>query len=258
MENIITSTTYVPLQPPFQIIKYANDIGMQIGTFIVTIQKEGNVNGMGYEIETHSHPVVVYENKGVTPKDRHLFDRQFLEGVVWSRVQVKDVSTICLENSCLPWMQFVDFLRVDMMRRRGIPRPAVHAYDVLRRLGVDITMPEAKEHVVKLVARPTSEEEPIKAVETSYGSVFSLIADASNEEVMLEQLKSQISSYMHVVHRQSFAQGFTVIYEAEAPFKNVAEKLNADDICTNKGRAWLTSSPVTIYQVHPYPGAKPE
>ena len=47
MENQITSTTYVPLQPPFQIIKYARDIAMQIGTLIVTIQKEGDMNGMG-------------------------------------------------------------------------------------------------------------------------------------------------------------------------------------------------------------------
>lgn len=257
MENQITSTTYVPLHPPYQIIKYANDIGMQIGTLIVTIQKEGNVNGMGYEIETHSHPVVVYENKRTTPKDRQLFGRQFLEGVVWSRVQVKDVSTICLEDSRLPWMQFVEFLRVDMMRRRGIPRPAVHAYDVLRKLGADVEMPESKEYVVKLTKRPNLEDDPRTVVETPYNSVFSLNADASSEEVLLKQLKNQISAYMSIIHRQRMAKGFTVRYEADEPFKNVAEKLNADNHCTSRS-VLIVSDPLTIYGVPPYPGVEPE
>ena len=59
MDNKIVSTAYVPLQPPYQIIKYDHDVAMQIGTLIVTIQK----GGKDYQIETHSHPVVSYENK---------------------------------------------------------------------------------------------------------------------------------------------------------------------------------------------------
>ena len=62
MDNKIVSTTYVPLQPPYQIIKYMGDIAMQIGTLIVTIQKEGNINDLWYGIETYSHAGLSYES----------------------------------------------------------------------------------------------------------------------------------------------------------------------------------------------------
>jgi len=81
MDNKIVSTAYVPLQPPYQIIKYDQDVAMQIGTLIVTMQK----GGKDYQIETHSHPVVAYENKerdGMA--DNQLTRHQFLEGAVWN------------------------------------------------------------------------------------------------------------------------------------------------------------------------------
>ena len=40
MKGKIVSTLYVPLQPPYQVIKYDKDVAMQIGTLIITIQKE--------------------------------------------------------------------------------------------------------------------------------------------------------------------------------------------------------------------------
>jgi len=49
MDHKIVSTAYVPLQPPYQIIKYDQDVAMQIGTLIVTIQKGAEA----YQIETH-------------------------------------------------------------------------------------------------------------------------------------------------------------------------------------------------------------
>lgn len=66
MTDDIFSTSYVTLQPPFQIIKYGHDIGMQIGTLIVTKQTEGN-EIHPFKIETHSYPVVAYENKEIMP-----------------------------------------------------------------------------------------------------------------------------------------------------------------------------------------------
>ena len=91
MEQKTISTTYVPLQYPYQIIKYKKDIAMQIGTLIVTVQKGGNADGLDYHIETHSHPVVTYDNKENTKPNGQLSKYQFLEGVVWNNVEVKDV-----------------------------------------------------------------------------------------------------------------------------------------------------------------------
>ena len=53
MENKIVSTTYVPLQPPYQIIKYSGAIAMQIGTLIVTIQKDGRGKGCDNHLSFH-------------------------------------------------------------------------------------------------------------------------------------------------------------------------------------------------------------
>ena len=68
MDNKIVSTTYVPLQPPYQIIKYGKDIGMQIGTLIATSQLKGDKD-QPFKVETHSYPVVTYGSKEKAPKD---------------------------------------------------------------------------------------------------------------------------------------------------------------------------------------------
>ena len=90
-------TTYVPLQPPYQIIKYGKDVGMQIGTLIATVPALIEEDS-SFQIETHSFPVVTYGNKEKAPKNKHLFDKDFSEGVVWNRVELRDVSTICLST----------------------------------------------------------------------------------------------------------------------------------------------------------------
>ncbi len=151
MDNKIVSTTYVPLQPPFQIIKYSGDIAMQIGTLIVTIQKEGNVNGLGYQIETHSHPVVAYENKFKAEPNQQLTTHQFLEGAVWNYVEVKDVTTICLTNARLPWREFIDFLWRDVKKRKHcVAEPTIAAYWSLDMLCGGVELPEAKHYVIHL------------------------------------------------------------------------------------------------------------
>ena len=100
MDHKIVSTAYVPLQPPYQIIKYDQDVAMQIGTLIVTIQKGAEA----YQIETHSHPVVAYENKEKPELvNNELTNHQFMDGAVWSNVVVKDVTTVCLAGATLTW-----------------------------------------------------------------------------------------------------------------------------------------------------------
>ena len=107
MDQKIVSTAYVPLQPPYQIIMYDHDVAMQIGTLIVTVQK----GAKDYQIETHSHPVVAYENKereGMA--DSQLTRHQFLEGATWNNVEVKDVTTVCLAGATLTWKEFLEVL----------------------------------------------------------------------------------------------------------------------------------------------------
>ena len=136
------STTYVPLQYPYQIIKYKKDIAMQIGTLIVTTQKEGNADGQDYHIETHSHPVVTYDNKANAKPNSQLAKYQFLEGVVWNNVEVKDVTTICLSDARLSWREFIDFLEEDLCRDESAEAPCLDAFWKIIKLAGGVAPPE--------------------------------------------------------------------------------------------------------------------
>ncbi len=195
MDKKIVSTTYVPLQPPYQIIKYTGDIAMQIGTLIVTIQKEGNVNGLGYEIETHSHPVVAYENKFKTEPNHQLTAYQFLEGAVWNFVEVKDVTTICLSNSRLPWKEFIDFLWRDVERRMCVAQPTIAAFWSLDKLCGGVELPEAKEHVIhlELYYHDKIEGKSIPVLRSRADDIFALNVEIGME--MLTVLNHQIMNY---------------------------------------------------------------
>lgn len=137
MDNKIVSTTYVPLQPPYQIIKYGKDLGMQIGTLIATSQVKGDKD-QPFKVETHSYPVVTYGSKERAPKDKHLFGKVFMEGVVWNRVELRDVSTICLSDSHLKWQEFIDYLWEDIARTSQRADPHIDSLRDLLDLGVDI------------------------------------------------------------------------------------------------------------------------
>lgn len=178
MENKITSTAYVPLQPPYQIIKYGGDIAMQIGTLIVTAQKKGK----NYEIETHSHPVVAYGDK-TSPElaNRQLSGRYFLEGAVWNQVEVKDVTTLCLSGAQLKWTEFMLMLEEECMREwyRGIPQ--IGMYWELVRLGVKILPPEERECTIDMLLSIHPEETGI-SLQSQFGALLYLNVSVAEDD----------------------------------------------------------------------------
>lgn len=110
------STTYVPLQPPYQIIKYGKDIGMQIGTLIATSQI-GDGDVQPFRIETHSYPVVTYRNKFESHSLSPFLKNSYMEGVVWNRVELRDVTTLCFSDSHITWEMFINQLWTDLARQ---------------------------------------------------------------------------------------------------------------------------------------------
>lgn len=188
------STTYVPLQPPYQIIKYGKEIGMQIGTLIATVPilvEEGSSFG----IETHSFPVVAYANKEKVPKDKNLFNMiDFSEGVVWNRVELRDVSTICLTDSHLTWQEFIDFLWDDIDRTSQQAEPHIHSLVALSELGVKIAPIPSGIHEVCL--RTTYGAEQPKMVRSSYDDILALnIIWNQDEKLMADAIDKQIAEY---------------------------------------------------------------
>ena len=229
MENQITSTTYVPLQPPYQIIKYSGDVAMQIGTLIVTIQKEGNANGLGYSIETHSHPVVAYENKINMDKSRQLSAHVLLEGAVWNYVEVKDVTTVCMNDSRLTWDEFMDFLAYDVERRFCVGQPTVAMYWRLQDLCLGVEPPLMIEHIVHLETRQPLRDDGVTVVRSRAGSVLCLNAPADNEDEMWRIITNELQNYMYIIrNRQRPNKSFHITFQTdEERFRTLVDRLNS-------------------------------
>lgn len=236
MDNKIVSTTYVPLQPPYQIIKYTGDIAMQIGTLIVTIQKEGNVNGLGYQIETHSHPVVSYENKFKAEPNHQLTAYQFLEGAVWNNVEVKDVTTICLTNARLPWQEFIDFLWRDIDRRLCVAQPTVGAYWSLEKLCGGVEPPVFKEYTIHfdIYNHDKVEGKNIPVVRSNTDDLFALHAKATDEDEMFDTIYHELINYIMVIrNHQRPTRDLRIIYETDNPdCENLVNMLNERKLLT--------------------------
>lgn len=236
MDKKIVSTTYVPLQPPYQIIKYSGDIAMQIGTLIVTIQKEGSVNGLGYEIETHSHPVVSYENKFKKESNHQLSAYNFLEGAVWNFVEVKDVTTICLSNSRLPWQEFIDFLWRDIDNRLCVAQPTIGAYWSLDKLCGGVEPPEFRQYVIHLEMynHDKVQGQNTPAVRSRIGDVFALNAEAIDDDKMLNTIVHQLVSYFMILrNRQRPTADLKFAFETEdKELKDLVKGLNINRVFT--------------------------
>lgn len=236
MDNKIVSTTYVPLQPPYQIIKYGGDIAMQIGTLIVTIQKEGNMNGLGYQIETHSHPVVSYENKFKKEPNRQLTAYRFLEGAVWNYVEVKDVMTICLNNARLPWREFIDFLWRDIDRRLSVAIPTINAYWSLDKLCDGVEPPKFKHYTVHLdiINYDKIQGQNIPVIRSHTGDIFALNAQATDKDEMILKIRQELANYIMVLrNRQYPTSDLTISYETDNPFCiDFVRRLNGSRVFT--------------------------
>lgn len=250
MDHKIVSTAYVPLQPPYQIIKYDQDVAMQIGTLIVTIQK----GGKEYQIETHSHPVVSYENKdrdGLA--DNQLTGHQFLEGAVWNNVEVRDVTTVCLTGATLTWKQFLEILEHEslfyMLRRI----PETDLYWRLKKLGVSVLPPEVRECIVQLELHGQPEMEGLSLQSDASSQLFLNVSVAENDEdqthifyskekqtwycdawknekAVWREFTLQLFAYRYILRDLLFDEKdnhFTVTYTTnDDRFKNIVEDLN--------------------------------
>lgn len=114
-------TQLLKLSPPYQIITCRGKVGMQIATLIVT--EETRDEDGKYGITTHSHPVVTYVDKPLAKKTLEtLSDNDDCwedialipcgEGVVWDKVEVNDVSLVCMSDQKERKLKSFDFCRL--------------------------------------------------------------------------------------------------------------------------------------------------
>ena len=134
-------TQLLSLQPPYYFIYYGGIIGKQIATLVVTLDKtdeDGN-----YGIETHSHPVVVY-------------NRQTAEGVVWDKCEVLDCRTVCSEiERKITLKQFNELMALTTGPKTDNPNNPMNLAEpmnphylrsALRAAGIGLEMPIEQNH----------------------------------------------------------------------------------------------------------------
>jgi hypothetical protein len=156
---------FVKLEPPYQIIHYGGEVGIQIGTLIVVGPNYPDPNFI--DIRTHSHPVVSYVSKklfrSVLANDNG--DRALAsyygggEGNVWSKVQVNDVDIIGIYDPeqdqtqyFFEWKDFVVLVsdgfsfidaKAGSLRENGVLR----LFDNLRKVGLCVPPASPVEHL---------------------------------------------------------------------------------------------------------------
>lgn len=145
------STSYIPLQKPYQIIKYGKDVGMQIGTLVASCMLDSDDDDDGpFRIESHSYPVVAYVDKEANMLERDDYALQPMEGVVWNRVELRDVMTLCLAGDHLTWEEFINLLWADIRRTGYTAEPDYDIIHAIRLFGVIVDNPPKGKHVVTL------------------------------------------------------------------------------------------------------------
>lgn len=103
---------------PYQIISAGGQVGVQVATLIVT---EDKMTKEGYQIDTHSHPVVNYAVKDNLTEDLKYWDgdpddewkytqRLQPEGAVWNKVEVRDVRVLGLVGARNPSVDLEKFV----------------------------------------------------------------------------------------------------------------------------------------------------
>lgn len=251
MEKEIVSTAYVPLQPPYQVIKYERDVAMQIGTLIVTVHKKGAKN---YQIETHSHPVVAYESKDMNGLvNEQLTGHQFLEGAVWNNVEVRDVTTVCLTGATLTWEKFLEVLEDGTFRNRYRTAPDIRIYWSLKKLGIKVLPPVERERMVQLRLGVQPEEVGLSLQSTRSSLLYlnvSVVEDDDEQgnysyskgrwvwparsgkcnKDIIQELSHQLFDYSVVLRDLLFnedVKSFTVTYTTDDErFREIEEDLN--------------------------------
>lgn len=236
MNNKNFSTSYIPLEKPYQIIKYGKDIGMQIGTLVASCMLDADKDHP-FRIETHSYPVVAYADKMSTTTDKTFFALQPMEGVVWNRVELNDVVTICLTGEHLTWKEFINFLWADIQRSGYLAAPHYDAAVALHNLGASIAEPPKGKHVVHLVCgqnRTTKE----KRVSSSTKDIMAINIPWDED---VEKMKYRVLWQMMMFRLSTVGESmefpgnnrFTLLFETEneelASLVNILNTLKRDD-----------------------------
>lgn len=248
MENQTVSTNYIPLQPPYKIIKHGNKIGVQIGIQRVTI-----TGGNPFKIETHDYPVVAAEDRITALKDNDYRVDGSCDGVVWDNVESKQVSVLCKTGVQLEWQQFITILWHDHIRL-GDPRQQINKLYISKKIlnyNRCMMLPLPGSYTIHLRTESLAGNMP-SVVRSSEEDVFALnVAWTDNLEELENRLVSDLTEYLLILSPNRSTNLWHLKYATEEEqLVPLVEKLNANSQATSFRHRIMSS--FTITAVIPY------
>jgi hypothetical protein len=243
----IVSTTYVPLQPPFKIIKHGNKIGVQIGTQRITI-----AGGSPFRVENRNYPVVAAEDRIKALRDNKLSFDSSCEGDVWDNVESKEVSVLCELGTQLRWMDFIKILWHDHSRlsNRCEQIQKVHIFKKIIKYNGSQELPSPGLHTIHLLTE-TSGGTP-EVVCSARDDVFALNVKWTDDVVALEQsIVNDLMEYLLILSPNRSACWWRMTYETEEEqLRPLIDRLNANAKATSFRNTLMAS--FTLTAVKPY------
>lgn len=245
MSEKVVSTAYSQATPPFQIIYYNGTLGMQIGTLIVTTQKENTENNE-YAISTHSHPVVIYMDKNYQSELvssginwTHSLHFPVMEGVIWNNVEVRDVTTICFSNnSKLDWNYYCTMLwrltKVCEERfSEKFPLSIVPNYlmNALIPYGVQVTPPAPGSYEINLYKKTVAEGRG-NVIYSAINDILPIYCPYKSNKMLHNNLKTIMMNYCITIGLGTDINNpeYTIVFKTEdETLMNIVEQLNTDD-----------------------------
>lgn len=247
MDNKIVSTTYVPLQPPFKIIKHGHKIGVQIGT-----QRCMITDASSLRIKTRNFPVVAVEDKIMALRNEMLVFNGSSEGEVWDNVESQKVSVLCELGTQLSWMDFIEILWHDHARL-GDPCEKIQKVHIFRKIikyNGSQELPSPGLYTIHLHTGKTGDAPVV--VCSAKDDIFALNVKWTDDPVALEQsIVCDLNEYLLILSPNRSARWWRMTYETEEDqLRPLIDRLNANTRATAFKNTLMGSFTVTA--LRPY------
>jgi hypothetical protein len=249
METQITSN-FIPLQPPYPVIKHLYKIGVQIGIQTVTV-----AGGTPFKIETHRYPVVAAEDdkKLSSIKDLSQLGGAAAIPVVWDNVDVDNVLVLFNLNAELNWTDLIKLLWEDQAKYAD-PRQLLQTYMLMKLSSYyrSLTLTRPYCNTIHLSLVTDADGQPL-AVSSKHDDLLALYAHWSDDPATMEgSILNNLQDYLlFVQQKMRIRWPFLLHYEStDERLSQLVERLNANPRTTSMRGMLMTS--ITITALKPY------
>ncbi len=238
----VSATNFIPLQPPYKIIKYSNKMGVQIGIQMVTYSVSNSLR-----TETYNYPAVAVEDT-ITPYDNREVSFDGQGGFeVWDGIETKKVSVLGFAGEPLSWMDFIKVLWHDYDRtnKTGARFNKVFIYNKLQKYNSSPKILRRGTYTIHLHVKSSAGKPQV--VCSSRDDVFAIWAKWSDDVKELEKgLVTDLMDYLLIISPSCSARGWYLVYETDDErLRQLVDRLNMNIKATAFKKTLTTSLLIT-------------